>query len=150
MQRESDRMVQDEPTASSNSIQLEYMAQEVQNPIINKVAEPPSNMRTECEHNIASTHVNITMVKLTMVTTAKNPNVINIQLNYNINQLLDPDSWDGDFRAISLHGSMEYLSSNIKIIKESLFKMEKFILGKSIDSSKANNIKDFEGLGKAA
>ena len=81
---------------------------------------------------------------------ANNPDIINIQLNYNINQLLDPNSWDGDFRVISLHGSIEYLSSDIKIIKELLSRMEKFILGKSIDSSKANNIKDFEGLGKAA
>jgi len=28
--------------------------------------------------------------------------------------------------------------------------MEKYILGKDIDGSKANDIKDFEGLGKAA
>jgi len=45
---------------------------------------------------------------------------------------------------------MEYLSSNIKIIKESLSRMEKFILNKSIDGNKANDIKDFESLGKVA
>jgi len=45
---------------------------------------------------------------------------------------------------------MEYLGSDIKNIKESLFRMEKYILGKDIDGSKANDIKDFEGLGKAA
>ena len=150
MQRKSDRIVQDEPTTLSDSIQLEYVTQEVQNPIISKVAEPPPNIRTEYRHNIASTCVNTTVVKPTMVTTANNPNIINIQLNYDINQPLDPDSWDGDFRAISLHGSMEYLGSNIKIIKELLSRMEKFILDKSIDGNKANNIKDFEGLGKAA
>ena len=150
MQRKSDRIVQDEPTTLSDSIQLEYVTQEVQNPIISKVAELPPNIRTECRHNIASTCVNTTVVKPTMVTTANNPNIINIQLNYDINQPLDPDSWDGDFRAISLHGSMEYLGSNIKIIKELLSRMEKFILDKSIDGNKANNIKDFEGLGKAA
>jgi len=44
---------------------------------------------------------------------------------------------------------MEHLGSDIKNIKELLFRMEKYILGKDIDSSKANNIKDFEGLGKA-
>jgi len=79
---------------------------------------------------------------------ANNPDVINIQLNYDINQPLDPDSWNGDFRAISLHSFMEHLGSDIKIIKESLSRMEKYILGKSIDSTKANDIKDFEGLGK--
>ena len=44
---------------------------------------------------------------------------------------------------------MEYLGSDIKIIKESLSRMEKFILGKNINSSKTNDIKDFEGLSKA-
>ena len=81
---------------------------------------------------------------------ANNPDIINIQLNYNINRPLDPDSWDSDFRAISLHSSMEYLGSDIKIIKELLSRMEKYILGKNIDGTKANNIKDFEGLGKIA
>jgi len=45
---------------------------------------------------------------------------------------------------------MEYLGSDINIIKELLSRMEKFILDKSIDGSKANDIKDFKGLGKVA
>jgi len=45
---------------------------------------------------------------------------------------------------------MKHLGLDIKNIKESLSRMEKYILSKSIDSSKANDIKDFEGLGKAA
>jgi len=57
--------------------------------------------------------------------------------------------WDGEFRAISLHGSMEHLGLDIKNIKESLSRMEKYILGKGIDSSKANKIKNFKDLGKA-
>ena len=44
---------------------------------------------------------------------------------------------------------MEYLSPDIKNIKELLSKIEKYILGKGIDSSKTNNIKDFKGLDKA-
>ena len=44
---------------------------------------------------------------------------------------------------------MEHLGSNIKNIKKLLSRMEKYILSKSIDGNKANNIKDFEGLGKA-
>jgi len=36
------------------------------------------------------------------------------------------------------------------MIKELLSRMEKYILGKSIDGTEANNIKDFESLGKVA
>ena len=45
---------------------------------------------------------------------------------------------------------MEHLVSDVKNIKESLIRMCKYILGKSIDSNKANNIKDLEGIGKTA
>jgi len=45
---------------------------------------------------------------------------------------------------------MEHLSLDIKNIKESLSRIEKYILSKGIDGNKANNIKDFEGLSKAA
>ena len=79
-----------------------------------------------------------------------NSNVFNIQLNYNINQALDPKSWDSNFWAILLHSSIEYLASDIKNIKETLVKMQKYILGKAIESNKANNIKDLEGVGKVA
>ena len=77
-------------------------------------------------------------------------NVVNVQLNYDINQALDLESWDGDFQAISLYGSMEHLASDVKNIKESLTRMRKYILGKSIDGNKANNIKDLEGIDKVA
>jgi len=76
--------------------------------------------------------------------------MVNIQLNYDINQALDPEFWDGNFQAISSHGSMEHLVSDIKNIKESLTRMHKYILSKSIDNDKANNIKDLEGIGKTA
>jgi len=45
---------------------------------------------------------------------------------------------------------MEHLASNIKNIKESLIRMCKYILGKSIDGDKANKIKDLKGIGMAA
>jgi len=67
-------------------------------------------------------------------------NVFNIQLNYDINQALDTESWDSDFKAISLHRSMEHLVSDIKHIKVSLSRMQKYILGKSIKSDKANDL----------
>ena len=79
-----------------------------------------------------------------------NNDIINIQLNYDINHTLDQNLWDSEFRTISLHGSIKYLASDIKNIKESLFRMEKYTLGKGIDSNKTNKIKDLKELGKAA
>ena len=76
-------------------------------------------------------------------------NVFNVHLNYDPNIALDPDSWDGNFHAVSLHGSMKHLASDTLNIKESLSRMRKYILGKSIKNSGANNIKDFKGIGKA-
>ena len=77
-------------------------------------------------------------------TTDNNSKVLNIQLNYDVNQALDPELWDGKFRVVSLYGSIEYLASNIKNIKESLQRMQRYILGKAINSNKANNIKDLK------
>jgi len=74
--------------------------------------------------------------------------MFNVQLSYNVNQALDPKSWDGNFRAILIHGSMEYLASDISNIKESLGRIQKYILGKTIESNNANNIKDLENISK--
>jgi len=82
--------------------------------------------------------------------TVGNDNMFNIQLNYNINQALNPESWDGNFHAILLYSSMKQLASDIKNIKKSLIRMCKYILGKSIDSNNANNVKDLEDIGMAA
>jgi len=76
--------------------------------------------------------------------------VINIQLNYNINQALDPEFWNGDFYTVSLHSFIEHLASDIKNIKDSLSRMCKYVLGKSINNDKANDIKDLEDVGKVA
>ena len=43
---------------------------------------------------------------------------------------------------------MEHLASNIKNIKKSLIRMQKYILGKSINGNKANNIKDLKNVSK--
>ena len=75
--------------------------------------------------------------------------VFNTHLNYDPNQALDPESWDGNFHAVSLHGSMEHLASDALNIKESLIRMKKYISGKSIDSAKASEVKDLRGMGKA-
>ena len=44
---------------------------------------------------------------------------------------------------------MKHLASDAKNIKESLSRMQKYILGKLIESNKANEVKDFKGIGKA-
>ena len=50
---------------------------------------------------------------------------------------------------MSLHGSIEHITSNVLNIKDSLFKIQKYIIGKSIESDKANNFKDLLGTGKS-
>lgn len=76
--------------------------------------------------------------------------MFNIQLPYDIDQALDSESWDSNFHAISLHGSMEHLVSDIKHIKESLRKMQKYIFNKSIKGDKANDVKDLEDVREVA
>ena len=76
-------------------------------------------------------------------------NIFNIQLNYDPDQALDLESQDSNFHAVSLHGSIEHITSNVLNIKDSLFKIQKYIIGKSIESDKANNFKDLLGTGKS-
>jgi len=74
--------------------------------------------------------------------------MFNIQLNYDSNQALDPDFWDGNFHMVFLHSSMEHFASDMLNIKESLFRMQKFILDKSIKNNSANDIKNLNDIGK--
>jgi len=74
-------MVQNESVTISDSFQLRYATFKRQNQNVSKAADIPSNTRNEHAHNIASTHVNTTV--------ENSNNVINIQLNYDINQALD-------------------------------------------------------------
>jgi len=107
--------------------------------VVSKVSDLPSDVRLQ--------HVNNTQPTLNNCGT-EDENMFNIQLSYDINQALNPEFWDGNFRAILIH-SMEHLASNINNIKESLGRIQKYILGKTIERDNANNIKDLEGVGKA-
>jgi len=140
VQRESDRMVKDDSVTPTDSPQLEYVILRNKGIQVSKMTEPPTNSRQQHVENIGLAINN---------NTVDNNNVFNIQLNYNINQALDPESWDSNFHVISLYGSMEHLALDIKNIKKSLIRMRKYILGKFIDSNNANNIKDLEGIGMA-
>jgi len=75
--------------------------------------------------------------------------VLNIQLNYNPDQALDPDLWDGNFHTVSLYGAIEHMPSDVLNFKESLSRMHKYMLGKAIESDGANDIEDLNGMGKA-
>ena len=77
-------------------------------------ADPTNNMREQ--------YVPIEGLALN-ISYSSNENIFNVQLSYNINQALDPESWDSNFHAISLHSSIEHLASDIKHIKESLRRM---------------------------
>ena len=138
IQRKSDRMVEDEPVKSSNEFSLEYVTQEGQNNQVSKAADFSPNTRMQGAPTADPT-----------LNHPPSENVFNIHLNYDPNQALDPDSWDSNFHAVSLHGSMEHLASDALNIKESLIRMKKYITGKSIEGLKANNIKNLMGMGKA-
>ena len=75
--------------------------------------------------------------------------IINIQLPYNPQAPTKPDLWSGSFHPVSLHGSIEHFALDLKNIKDSLNFMAKYISNKQVNSSKANELKDFDGMGNA-
>ena len=139
VQRESDRIVEDNYVIALDSPQLEYTISKTQSNCVSKATDYTTNMRQQCaKHEIPALNNNINNAD------SSNSNVINIQLNYNINQALDQDSWDRDFRA------MKHLASDIRNIKKSLVRMKKYIYSKSIEGNKVNNIEDLKSIGKMA
>ena len=82
VQRGSDRMVEDDSVTPTDSTQLEYVILRNKGIQVSKVTEPPTNSRQQHVENIGLAINN---------NTVDNNNVFNIQLNYNINQALDPE-----------------------------------------------------------
>jgi len=76
-------------------------------------------------------------------------NVINIQLPYDPQAPTEPKLWSGSFHPISLHSSIEHFASDAKNIKVSLNFLAKYIQDKQVNSNKANNLDDFDGMGDA-
>jgi len=130
-------MDEDKPTISSSNFSLEYKTQEGQNHQVSKAADPTTNTRMQ----------DVSTVQLAL-NQPPSKNVFNIHLNYDPNQALDPKSWDSNFHTVSLHGSMKHLTLDALNVKEFLIRMKKYISGKSIDSTKANEVKDLMGMGK--
>jgi len=76
-------------------------------------------------------------------------NIINIQLLYNPQAPTEPDLWSGNFHPISLHSSIEHITSDTKNIKDSLNFIARYISNKQVNSFKANNLEDFNGIGES-
>ena len=137
IQQESDRMDEDEPDSSPGSVKLKYKIQS-QNHQVSKATDSSFNTRQQCTLTTDPT-LNIPHCE----------SMFNIQLNYDPDTALNPDSWDENFHAVLLYGFMEHLAFDALNIKESLTRMWKFIAGKSINGNKANDLKDLNGMGKA-
>jgi len=112
-------MDEDEPVIASNSklfissqLELEYMTLESQTGYVGKAANSTNAAYQQCALN-----------KDLALNQSDECNMFNIQLNYNYNQALDLESWDGNFRVVSLHKSMEHLASDVQNIKKSLTRM---------------------------
>ena len=139
VQCESNNMVEDDQVVLSDSLCLEYTTLNSQDNQVSKVSNYTTNIGQQCvECNAPALNNNV----------VNNDNMFNIQLQYDINQALDLESWNGNFKAILLHESMEHLVLDIKNIKETLGRMQKYVLSKTIESGKANDIKNLEGVGK--
>ena len=72
--------------------------------------------------------------------------IINIQLLYDSQAPTEPELWSGSFHSISLHGFIEHFALNVKNIKVSLNFLAKYIQGKQVNSNKANDLDDFDGM----
>ena len=90
VKRKSNRIDEDEPVTSIGSIKVEYAFQEGQKDQVSKA--------TDITNNMLQQHV-LSEDPASSSTTSNS--MFNIQLNYNINQALDPEEWDGNF-----HGTL--------------------------------------------
>ena len=129
-------MDENEPVSSIGSIKIDYMSQGKQNVQVSKVTDTTNDI-VQCVPS-----------KDLALNSISGNNMFNINLSYDIDQALDLEEWDGDFCTTLLYGAMKYLVSDVKNIKDFLWRMGKYIRGKSINSN-PNNIKDLEGISKA-
>ena len=105
---------------------------------VSKAADQQNTTRTMGDNNEASTTHG-----------THEESVINIQLLYDPQAPIKPDLWSGSFHPISLHGSFEYFASDSKNIKDSLNFMAKYISNKQVNSGKANELNNFDGMSNA-
>ena len=84
VQRESNSIDQDNSTVLTDSPQIEYKSPREKDAYVSKVADSNSNIRKQYGQSIA--------LALNNSTAEDNSNVFNVQLNYDVNQALDPES----------------------------------------------------------
>jgi len=75
--------------------------------------------------------------------------VINIQLPYDLQAPTEPETWSGSFHPIFLHGSIKHFVSDSNNIKVTLNFLAKYIQNKQVNSGKANDLNEFDGMGDA-
>ena len=120
---------------------------------LSKATETTSNMRPQGGNNEASSiqanhggHVSLDKT-CSEAPCDDNDNAINIQIPYDPNAPTEPELWSGNFHSISLHGSIEQITSDTKSIKDSLNFMVRYITNKKVNPKTANDLKDFDGIG---
>jgi len=146
----------DDPPNKDPSLELSYETTQEKTLHLGKAAENQTNMRptqvnltsNTCPQRDSENHPNSTP---SHGSTALNEEsaFINIPLPYDPNAPTDPEIWNGGFHPISLHGSLEHIASDVKSIKDSLKFMAKYISNKQVQSSKANDLDDLDGIGDA-
>ena len=79
--------------------------------------------------------------------TTHEESIINIQIPYDIETPTKPELCSGSFHPISLHGSIKHFALDSKNIKITLNFLAKYIKNKQVNSSKVNELNDFNGIG---
>jgi len=72
-----------------------------------------------------------------------------VLLAYNINQSMEPNTWDSEAHPISIFGFMEFLEINAKNIYISLLHMATYIRSRKVKSGSINDVPRLKGFGEA-
>ena len=73
---------------------------------------------------------------------------MNVLILYNINQLVEPNTWDGEAYLISIFGTIEFLEIDFKNMSTSLLHMTNFIRNRDVESNKVNDVNQLQGFGQ--
>jgi len=73
-----------------------------------------------------------------------------VPLPYNVNQLVEPNVWNGEVYPVSIFSTMEFLEIDSKNMFTFLLHIANYIRSNKIKKGKANNIPELKDFGKAA
>ena len=121
---------------------LSYKTIQEKDICVSKAVNTRNNMGAMIQQHVSNMNTNMTSMH-------GDNTVINVPIQYDPNMLMEPELWDKSFHLILLHGSMEYLISDAKNIKNSLSFMAKYIGNKQINPVKSNELEDFKGIREA-